>query len=64
MAFQLRCPTCPDPFDPPTVAGVPTLRPDLLTVVQTANGPRFVPICPQCADAILTGTPVGYVSPV
>ena len=63
MALQLVCPTCPDLFDPPTVAGVPTFRADLMSVVQTSNGARFTAMCPQCADAIVGGTP-GQVSPV
>lgn len=58
MTFELVCPTCPGtfpaPVDPQT--GLPTLRPDLLTRVQTSSGEQFIPMCPQCADNIMKGT--------
>ena len=53
--IYLACPTCPDPYPMPEVDGVPTLRPDLLTTVQTSAGPRFMGMCPQCADNLFGG---------
>lgn len=58
MAFLLVCPNCPDPYSPPLVDGVATLRPDLLTTLQTSQGPRFTAMCPPCADRIIGGTMV------
>lgn len=61
--LQLRCPSCPDTFDwPLDENGTPTLRPDLLSLVVTSNGARFITLCPQCADSIFGGDV--QVSPV
>lgn len=64
MTVLLVCPTCPDPFPAPVDAsGVITISPSMLSQVQTSQGARWLPLCPQCADA-LTGTAPPTVSPV
>lgn len=59
---MLVCPNCNgNTFPAPEVDGVPTIRPDLLTIVQSSNGPRFTAMCPDCADQILADAPVSQV---
>ena len=54
--IALLCPTCPDPFLAPQDSdGTVRITPSTLTVVQSSTGPRFVALCPQCADLLVGG---------